>query len=149
MLKALQSFFNIAPAVEETQQYQAEGLSSEAFLSLVLMTEISLADGVLSAEERNYLLSELQRDYQLDSNTATNAIDKAIDTVKEAASLHDFTAPLKELEYSEKVALLKSLWAVAYSDNTLDPYEEAMLRKLADLLYIDHADYIKAKLSAQ
>ena len=43
MLKALQSFFNVAPAAEQTKQYHAEGLSDEAFLSLILMTEISLA----------------------------------------------------------------------------------------------------------
>lgn len=147
MLKALQSFFNVAPAAEQTKQFHAEGLSDNAFLSLILMTEISLADGTLSPEERNYLLADLKNEYQLDDETAENAIEKAINAVKEAASLHDFTAPLKALEYSEKVQLLETLWAVAYTDNELDPHEEAMLRKLADLLYINHADYIKAKLS--
>lgn len=147
MLKALQSFFNSAPAVEQTKQYHAEGLSDEAFLSLILMTEISLADGVLSNEERDYLLADLKNEYQLDGEAAENAVNKAVEAVKEAASLHDFTAPLKALEYGEKVQLLESLWAVAYTDNELDPHEEAMLRKLSDLLYISHADYIKAKLS--
>ncbi|ATZ72665.1 TerB family tellurite resistance protein [Idiomarina sp. X4] len=147
MLKALQSFFNVAPAAEQTKQFHAEGLSDNTFLSLILMTEISLADGTLSPEERNYLLADLKNEYQLDDETAENAIEKAINAVKEAASLHDFTAPLKALEYSEKVQLLETLWAVAYTDNELDPHEEAMLRKLADLLYINHADYIKAKLS--
>lgn len=147
MLKALQNFFNVAPTVEKTKQFHAEGLSGDAFLSLILMTEISLADGTLSSEERNYLLADLKNEYQLEGDAAENAIEKAIDAVREAASLHDFTAPLKALEYSEKVQLLETLWAVAYTDNELDPHEEAMLRKLADLLYINHADYIKAKLS--
>ncbi|ASG66388.1 hypothetical protein CEW91_09680 [Idiomarina piscisalsi] len=147
MLKTLQSFFNVAPTIEQTKQFHAEGLSDDAFLSLILMTEISLADGTLSPEERNYLLADLKNEYQLEGDAAENAIEKAVEAVREAASLHDFTAPLKALEYSEKVQLLETLWAVAYTDNELDPHEEAMLRKLADLLYINHADYIKAKLS--
>lgn len=102
MLKALQSFFNSAPAVEQTKQYHAEGLSDEAFLSLILMTEISLADGVLSNEERDYLLADLKNEYQLDGEAAENAVNKAAEAVKEAASLHDFTAPLKRSNTAKK-----------------------------------------------
>jgi uncharacterized tellurite resistance protein B-like protein len=39
------------------------------------------------------------------------------------------------------------LWSVAYADDKLDRYEEYYVRKIADLLYISHSDYIKAKLS--
>lgn len=146
MLKALQNFFQQTTPAEQANMHQVEGLSNDAFLSLVLMTEISLADGELSDEEREHLLDELEREYDITGVQADNAIKEAVQAVQEASSLHDFTAQLKAISYEQRVELLENLWAVAYADNTLDPHEESMLRKLADLLYISHADYIRSKL---
>lgn len=146
MLKALQNFFQQNPAAEQVSLHQVEGMTDDAFLSLVLMTEISLADGKLSNAEREHLLHELEHEYGIKDEQAEHAIEEAVKAVKEASSLHDFTAQLKALSYEQRVELLESLWVVAYADSELDPYEESMLRKLADLLYISHADYIKTKL---
>lgn len=147
MLKALQNFFQNNAAAEQANLAKADGMTDNAFLSLVLMTEISLADGKLSNEEREHLLHELEHEYDIKGEQAENAIKKAVKTVKEAASLYEFTAQLKALDYEKRVELLASLWTVAYVDGKLDPYEESMLRKLADLLYIRHADYIRTKLN--
>jgi uncharacterized tellurite resistance protein B-like protein len=146
MLKALQNFFQQTTPAEQANMHQVEGLSNDAFLSLVLMTEISLADGELSDEEREYLLDELEHEYGITGAQADNAIKEAVQAVQEASSLHDFTAQLKAISYEQRVELLENLWAIAYADSTLDPHEESMLRKLADLLYISHADYIRSKL---
>ena len=147
MLKALQNFFQNNTAAEQASLDKADGMTDDAFLSLVLMTEISLADGKLSDEERQHLLHELEHEYDIKDEQAENAIEKAVKAVKEAASLYEFTAQLKALSYEKRVELLESLWVVAYADGELDPYEESMLRKLADLLYISHADYIRTKLT--
>lgn len=147
MLKALQNFFQNNTAAEQASLDKADGMTDNAFLSLVLMTEISLADGKLSDEERQHLLHELEHEYDIKDEQAESAIKKAVKTVKEAASLYEFTAQLKALAYEKRVELLESLWVVAYADGELDPYEESMLRKLADLLYIGHADYIRTKLN--
>ena len=40
------------------------------------------------------------------------------------------------------------MWKVAAVDGRVDPHEEHLLRKVADLLYVSHADYIRAKLGA-
>lgn len=146
MLKTLQNFFQQNTNTEQAALHQVDGLTNDAFLSLVLMTEISLADGTLSDEEHEHLLHELEHEYGITGSQAENAIDEAVQAVKEASSLHDFTAQLKALRYEQRVELLETLWVVAYADNELDPHEEGMLRKLADLLYISHADYIRAKL---
>ena len=41
------------------------------------------------------------------------------------------------------------MWQVAYADGKLDPQEEAVIRQVADLIYLDHPAFIKAKLTAQ
>jgi uncharacterized tellurite resistance protein B-like protein len=37
------------------------------------------------------------------------------------------------------------LWRVAYADGRVDPHEDALVRKVADLLYLPQAAYVKAK----
>ena len=39
------------------------------------------------------------------------------------------------------------MWQVAYADDHLDPIEEAVIRKVAELLYVNHSEFIRAKLS--
>ena len=50
--------------------------------------------------------------------------------------------------YDDKVQLITSLWKVAYADGDLDKYEEHLIRRVADLLYVPHDAFIRAKLSA-
>lgn len=147
MLKKLQQLMQQSMTPQQQPSLQPiDNLSAEQGLSLILMTEIALADGEFSTEEETHLLDELSNDYQLTGPQAEAALQQAVAEVKEAASLQHFTSPLKDLDYQTKVELLENLWRLAYADSKLDPHEESMLRKLADLLYISHADYIKTKL---
>ncbi|MDX1811364.1 MAG: TerB family tellurite resistance protein, partial [Gammaproteobacteria bacterium] len=45
----------------------------------------------------------------------------------------------------EKVKIIELMWQVAYSDKELEKYEEALVRKIADLLYVPHTAFIAAK----
>jgi len=147
MLKKLQQLLQThLSQPENDDSITIAGLDQSQSLSLILMLEIALADGEFSADERTLLIQDLQTEYGLSETAADTAIASAEAEVKHAASLQHFTAPLKDLPYQEKVGLLENLWRLAYADNKLDPHEEGMLRKLADLLYISHSDYIKTKL---
>ena len=48
----------------------------------------------------------------------------------------------------QKLALIEQMWRVAYADGDLDKYEEYTIRKLSDLLYVEHHEFIRAKLRA-
>ena len=147
MLKRLQQLIQAKLSQPQaTAEQTIEGLSQSQTLSLILMVEIALADGQFSADEHAFLRGDLMRDYALTERQAETAIEAARKEVSEAASLQHFTAPLKDLPYADKIDLLENLWRLAYADSMLDPHEESMLRKLADLLYISHADFIKTKL---
>ena len=45
----------------------------------------------------------------------------------------------------QKVSVVEMLWQVAYAEGRLDPYEEALVRKIADLIYVPHREFIQAK----
>ena len=67
---------------------------------------------------------------------------------REATSVHPFTSLINEhYEYDERVHLIELMWKVAYADGNLDKYEDNIIRKVSDLLYIRHSDFIKAKLA--
>ena len=62
---------------------------------------------------------------------------------------NEFTRLLNDnLSRSERINIIENLWRVAYADSVLDKYEEYYIRKVADLLYVAHSDYIKTKLKA-
>ncbi len=68
---------------------------------------------------------------------------------QDATSLYDFTSQLRELTQETRYNLIKSMWEVAYADGQIDPLEDAVIRKTAELLYVDHSDFIRAKLQSQ
>ena len=45
--------------------------------------------------------------------------------------------------------LIKNMWEVAYADGNLDRYEEHLIRRVAELLYVSHSDFIKTKLAVK
>jgi uncharacterized tellurite resistance protein B-like protein len=49
----------------------------------------------------------------------------------------------------EKRQLITLLWRLAGTDTNIDVHEEYTIRRIADLLYVSHDDFIAAKLEAR
>ena len=47
----------------------------------------------------------------------------------------------------EKVNLINIAWRIARADNEIDKYEEHRIRKISELLYLNHSDFIKEKIN--
>ena len=41
------------------------------------------------------------------------------------------------------------MWKIAYADGNIDKFEEHIIRKVSNLIYVSHSDFIKAKISAK
>ncbi len=115
----------------------------------VLMIEISLADDHIQEEERQVIKSLLTSNFDLDQDEINKLICLAEEEVDHAVSLYEFTKLLNDtISMSEKINIIEHLWRVAYADSIIDKYEEYYIRKIADLLYISHSNYIQSKLKA-
>jgi uncharacterized tellurite resistance protein B-like protein len=115
----------------------------------VLMIEISLADDHIHEDERNTIKSVLIDHYKLSNEEIDELISSAENEVDHAVSLYEFTRLLNDtLSMPEKINIIEGLWRVAFADAVLDKYEEYYIRKIADLLYIAHSDYIQSKIKA-
>jgi uncharacterized tellurite resistance protein B-like protein len=129
--------------------WQNAGLSETQFMAVVLLLQLSHADFDSTEQEQHLVLGYLQREYQLAPDIAQQVLAQANQLAADATCLHAYTSKLKVLSEAERLVLLNQLWQLAWANGSVDPNEEMMLRKVADLLFIRHSDFIKAKLANQ
>ena len=113
-----------------------------------LLCEVSGADHNVDEKEQETKHALLMRLLSLSAEEATLLLEQATRKTKDATSLYDFTSQLRELTQDTRYSLIKSMWEVAYADGEIDPLEDAVIRKTAELLYVDHRDFIRAKLQS-
>ena len=65
-------------------------------------------------------------------------ISKAKKYEEDANQILEFTKEIKNLEETNKIKIIQSLWRIIYSNNDADIYETNLMRRLAGLLYIDN-----------
>ena len=53
------------------------------------------------------------------------------------------------LDENEKARIVSLLWQVAYADGQLDKYEDALVLKISDLLYVSRGRVMRLKHDAQ
>jgi uncharacterized tellurite resistance protein B-like protein len=116
----------------------------------VLLHEVARADFDQVPLETEQLLAEIGDTFALSPAEAEALRRASAETAARTVSLHHLLDTLNaELDPDQKRALLASLWRVAWADGSVDPQEEALIRRLADLLYIPHAVFVQERLRAQ
>ena len=127
---------------------ELESFDDELILATcILLLEVSKSDDSFDDIEKERILSILEQNFNLNTQQ-TNFLFKIADKKNdEMISLYEWTAKINELcSYSDKKKLMKFLWDIAYADGRIDKYEDYTIRKISDLLYVKHSDFIKAKL---
>lgn len=115
----------------------------------VLLLECARADFDHAPVEINAVRDALAAQLGLSVPEVDRLIEQAQDSSEQAVSLHGPIARLnRELSPEAKRELMGWLWRVACADGRIDPHEEHLLRKLADLMHLGHAEYIRSKLLA-
>ncbi|MCL6414638.1 TerB family tellurite resistance protein [Aestuariirhabdus sp. Z084] len=143
MFQSLKQFFDELNGVPEAPQHQ----HSIELACAVLLIEISKADATISDEELVNIRKLINNSLDVQSEEMDNLLSLAQTESADATSLHPFVELVNtQLEYPDKVALVRSMWQVAYTDDQLDKYEEYQIRKLSELLYVAHGDFIRTKL---
>ncbi|NOJ04182.1 TerB family tellurite resistance protein [Vibrio splendidus] len=112
-----------------------------------LLCEVAGADHQINESERVAKLQLLQRLLDLDEDQAKVLLAQAEPKVEQSVSLYDFTSQLRDLSQPVRIDLIKAMWEVAHADGEIDPIEDSVIRKTAELLYVDHSDFIKTKLN--
>lgn len=114
-----------------------------------LLVEVARADHEQSAEEEAAMGELLATSLRLSPEEVRAVLGRAGDAVEDATSLFEFTRLVND-HYSidEKRHLVRSMWQVALADRDLDKYEEHIIRRVAELIYLPHAEFIQTKHEA-
>ena len=117
---------------------------------IALMLETSMADDLLDESEIKTLKATLINDFKLEETEIDELIEISKKNVDDSTSLYDFTRDINDnFEAEERIKLIESMWKIAYADGNIDKFEEHIIRKVSNLIYVSHSDFIKAKISAK
>ena len=143
MLKSIQNIFK-----RKENESAVDSKKSEQELAYAsLLIEVINSDNKFDDRERDKLLEILSSKLDIHKEELDSFTELAQKQSEDSTSLYEFTREINDqYEYEEKVSLITDLWGIAYSDGKLDKYEDYVIRKIADLIYVSHADFIKSKL---
>ena len=116
----------------------------------ILMVDVARADHVFEESEFDRLLRLIESHFKLSPEQAAELVNTAGEKVDDMVSLYEFTQILhKHLDKQEKARIISLLWQVAYADGRLDKYEDALVLKISDLLYVSRGRVMRLKHDAQ
>ena len=115
-----------------------------------ILLEVSRADFEIDDQELETIADALEKAFSLDREAVQELIAEALEEDDEKLSLYPFLQLVNDrCSHQEKFSIIADLWRVAYADGRLDKYEEYQIRRIADLLYVPHSEFIRAKLTVQ
>lgn len=146
MLSKLKEFFT-----KELESDSAESKQEKLQQACAaLLVEVMRADFEQTEQERHKVQALLQSTFDLTDDQLKELMEVGEQGGEDTTSMYPFTSLINEhYDYDKRVNLIKLMWKVAYADGNLDKYEDNIIRKVADLLYIRHSDFIKAKLAEE
>ncbi|OGW39489.1 MAG: hypothetical protein A2Y97_08155 [Nitrospirae bacterium RBG_13_39_12] len=112
-----------------------------------LLIEMMRADAKASDEEHSTITKLIRTKFKLTGDETNTLIKLAEDKIWKSTGYYEFTSLInKEFTYEQKIKVIEHLWEVAFADKNIDKYEEHMVRKISDLIYVEHKDFINAKI---
>jgi len=151
MLKKIKGYiseFGNQSSDSENQEEKEKNIINNACAALLI--ETALADKVFNMEEIDSMKKTLREVYGIDEKDLDELISESEKKVSESTSLYEYTRLINDLcDYQDKLKLIQNLWAIAFADKHLDKYEEYLIRKISDLLYVSHSDFIQQKLNVK
>ena len=114
-----------------------------------LLVEVLRADYDVAESERQQVIESVSRLLGLAEPEAAMLVAEAERHIDQSHDLYQFTSQVNRVYTDvEKLQLLEALWRVAQADDVVHKYEEHLIRRVADLLYVPHSGFIAAKLRA-
>lgn len=144
MLKKISEWF----AIQLTIVPEEEVAHTVELATAVLLLEIMRADNQLQEQETEVFFTRLKTLFSLSDNELQTLHTLSTEQADQAADFVQFTRVINEqCSNQDKRKILDSLWHIAISDGVVDPHEEHLIRRIADLMHMPHSQFIQSKLS--
>ena len=136
------NLFNKKKSLKISNEYETD-------VALRLMFEIAISDGTLDESELKLIKKRADLIAKEDEKTSS-IVKKIIDETEDSVSLYPTIKKINDsYTFEEKVELLTILWELVAADSIIDPYEENLYFKIAELIKIKRskANQIKQERS--
>ena len=138
----------LKPRLEKLNREQPQ--MAVELATAVLLVEASRADFCQDQAELAAIRSALLEHFSLGDDEVDTLLRNAHDESAQLVSLQHITRLLNEqISQQDKVRVIELMWRVVYADGDKHHYEEHLLRQVAELLYVSHADFIRARHLAE
>lgn len=129
----------IAPSPETIAQREALAVR-RAYCGLLM--EVARLESPQPRLKQTAVAAAVNEAFSIGEKEASALVEKAA----RYTSYYEPVALLnRKLAPPQRVQFVEHLWRVAYADGDVDMYEDQLVRKLSELLYVAHADFILAK----
>lgn len=146
MLGEIKAFFERKISVETS----GDSDDKLKLATAALLIEMTQQDNKVDREEVEAVKKALVAQFNLATDELNDLFELAEKEVAEAIDYHQFTSLIaRDFTQAQKIKIIEFLWSVAYADSDLNALEEHMVRKIADLIYVSHKDFIQAKHKVQ
>jgi len=149
MISKIKQFFDSHLAIKhETSQKDKDHALQLA--SAALLIEMTRVDNEIKEVELQTVTNAIKKTFQLSAEETTELLALAEQEAQDSTCYYAFTSLInKEFSQQEKIKLVEKMWLVAFADNELEKHEEHLVRKISELLYVSHKDFMSAKNRAQ
>ena len=112
-----------------------------------VLLEIAYADGDFSPADDGDVVGFLERTFKLTPESIQDLIHNADELRNKTIDHFALTNFIRRnATLAERIDIVKTMWRIVYSDRKLTDYENYLVRKLADLLGLEHHVMIEAKV---
>ena len=149
MIESIRSFFD--KRLSKKEDDSSDFVMSRVDLTCAaLLIEVMNADHETDEREHEEFTKLLQESYRIADEDLEELTALAKSEARDATSLYQFTRLINDnYDMQQKIALIENMWRIAFSDEQLDKYEDHLIRKVSELIYVSHSDFIKAKLKVR
>ena len=111
---------------------------------------MSRADFEQDDSELAQMRQLLAKQFSLGDVELDELMDQAHQEADDLISLQHITRLLNEqFDQPMKKRVIEMMWQVVFADGVKDHYEEHLIRQVAELLYVPHSDFIRARHKAE
>jgi len=114
-----------------------------------LLVEAALVDGVYVNIESDMIAEILLEAFDLEADRVDELIQEGETLAEEAVDSYNFTRHVKKLTMESRVSVVEGLYRVALSDGERSDVEDAFIRHVSSLLYVDDVSRAGARQRAE
>ena len=136
--------------ISDKKKVEEEEFDTSQLAVASLMVTTAMHDGEFDEVEKDEILKLLGNFYNLNNDKLNKLFEASYELVDNANDIHQFTSKINSfLTDEEKIMIIEMIWKIVIADGRIDDYENALIRKISGLLYIDDfkVGEIKKKLS--